>query len=222
MNKQEWAELAKVLGTFYPHNFRPTDATEVKLWYMALADLPGDRVGAAIWSMVRMQAAFPSVADIRRLAEGAADTAAEAWAEALRIVREKGTAPEHRRFQPKGVITYQEGRVVRQDAERGELEQLVIPDPILEKTIHAIGGLQALGQCEVSRLDTMRAQFLKLYAAFTAESKRAATFASLGVSPELKALPAGEPAALGAVMAQVIKQAKPPTNGGLPGVAAGH
>lgn len=176
MNKTEWVECATILATFYPHNFQlgadlgNDEASariaqgQMMLWYHALADLPGPRVKAAVWSMVRSQPAFPSVADIRRLAEGNADAAAEAWDEAMRLAMGPGIVPEH--------VVSNPGH---------DAPSTVPSDPLIAKTLKALGGIRELAFGPSERLPTIRAQFLKLYQGFAQEIRRQATFEALGV-----------------------------------------
>lgn len=203
MTKQEWGVIAKMLADFYPHSFKIQDPGAVKNWFMGLADLQGERVAAAVWTMVRTQPAFPSVADIRRLAEGSADAAAEAWAEALKLATGPGAAPEHRAYVPNGRIEVIDGKVRRLDAQTSEVAPLQFSDPILEKAIGAIGGLAVIAYGDLSTLETRRAQFLKLYQGFAAEHKRCATFEALGVPAAPPSLTDGRkadtPTRLGAI-----------------------
>lgn len=228
MTKAEWGACAAILANFYPHNFKlggepdragDDEATkrakerasaQMNLWFQALADLPGDRVKAAIWSMVRTQPAFPSVADIRRLAEGAADAASEAWAEALRLATGPGAVPEHCPYVPNGRIEVIDGKVRRLDPQLEQSVPLAITDPILAKTITAIGGLAVLAFGELAGIETRRAQFLKLYQGFAAEHKRRDTFAAMGVPADARALPEGPTADTPTRLGAIARHLTPP------------
>lgn len=217
MTKREWAECATILATFYPHNFKLGDGAgddeaaqhrakgQMMLWFQALADLPGERVKAAVWSMVRTQPAFPSVADIRRLAEGQADAAAEAWHRALMLSRHYA-APEHQPFRTYGSKLFvKDGKLHRESDGKPCAEELDLKaeDPVLMKTITAMGGLARMA-FGTQNTETLRAQFLKIYAGFAAERQRQATYTALGVDATPLSLSPGQAAERPSSLAELV------------------
>lgn len=90
MTKKEWAALAVKLSSYYPNSFKLESTQQMRDWYEALADLPGEHVYAGIMHMVRTQSAFPSIADIRKHAEPQPVPWSLAWAEVMKAVGEVG------------------------------------------------------------------------------------------------------------------------------------
>lgn len=170
MQKDEWKPLAALLVAYYPTSFKiegdgdpDSPATKrgqamLTAWFNGLADLPAQRVHAAIMHMVRTKSAFPSIADIRKHAESGDLTAATAWAEVIKQV----------------------GRVGR-----GGLP--CWSDPRIEMAVAALGGWNAVCDAPTKDHPTMRAQFRQAFEGATEIEGRRRTFAALGVptTPEL-------------------------------------
>lgn len=152
MTKEEWAACAAMLATFYPHSFKLESKEAVKLWFDELKDLPGERVHAAIKHMVRSQTAFPSVADIRRLAEPPKISWGEGWAEVMKAVGEVGMY---------GAPTWS--------------------DPAIGRAVEALGGWEAICQTPNRDHPALRAHFRAELESALADGHREATFAQLGV-----------------------------------------
>lgn len=169
MTDEEWLMCAQVLETFYPHNFKVSNVGKLELWFQMLSDLPGERVIAAIRYMVKTQPAFPSVADIRKLAEPAPADPGEAWRQACDYVSRLRMGPR-----------YQDGRVV--------------PAPELEPWIKAAAesvGFEVIRYRTPDAEGTLRAHFIRFYDARLSAQRREA--AGLGAP----LLPTFEPIDLG-------------------------
>src|ERR1035437_2295721 len=68
MTKTEWSQCVIVLRAVYP-GFQRLDVDAVCVWFDLLKDLPGDAVLSAVRQMAQTQPAYPSIADIRKLAD---------------------------------------------------------------------------------------------------------------------------------------------------------
>lgn len=169
MTKQEWVAAAGILANFYPHNFKVSDSNQMRLWFMGLADLPGDRVEAAVWHMCRTKEAFPSLADIRKLAEVQREDPTEAWLEACRYASEWGSGPVMRNgklAEPPGIQT-----------------------PAIAQAVRAMGGIEAIKARTMDDEPAMRAHFFRAYEAALSKVRRSETFEAFGVNekPALQA-----------------------------------
>lgn len=70
-----------VLRSTYPTSFK-LDKDGMKVWFELLKDLPGQGVIGAVMHMAKTQAAFPSIADIRKIADPKI-TPDQAWEEVI-------------------------------------------------------------------------------------------------------------------------------------------
>lgn len=171
MTPEQWLACAKVLETFYPHNFKMTDEVKMDLWYQMLADLPGENVLAAIKHMVQTQPAFPSVADVRKHADPNACAPTEAWRKACDWVCRAS----------QGNI-YAGGKVYPPPE---------MDDPAIMGAIEAIG-FQAIRMRTYDDEPAMRAHFFRAYEEALNSGRRWQTFTELGIGNErVAALAAG-------------------------------
>ena len=154
MTDEEWLICATVLEAFYPHNFKgQKDLVTFELWFQLLSDLPGERVIAAIKHMVKTQPAFPSVADIRKLAEPMPADPGDAWRQVCDYVSRLSLGPLWRDGAP-------------------------LPLPELEPWVKA--ALDAVGSDAIRHRTpdtegTLRAHFVKFYQARLQRQQMAAS-----------------------------------------------
>lgn len=144
MTDEQWLDAAQVLQTFYPHSFKVDDEVQFELWFQGLADLPGDRVTSAIWHMAKTQKAFPSLADIRDLAEPLSVEADEAWAEVLRFTNS--------------------AHIFNRVVVAGGKEQVWHwSNPLIPLVLQGFQDGQEIAMADPSKLSTIRAQFRTNY-----------------------------------------------------------
>lgn len=191
MTDAEFAVVAEALSYTYPHSFKlradrngqgETQAEidrKLEFWFQMLEDLPGERVIAAVKHMCQTQRAFPSIADIRALARPVKEPI-EAWAEVMAAYGESG-APEHQRYIPAPREVETRDGYVAGGEKNYTLAEPRWSSPEVEKALTAIGGLMAIKTQKPGGMETLRAQFLKAYAAFVHTDKRQQTFEALGL-----------------------------------------
>lgn len=153
MTKKEWAALAVKLSSYYPNSFKMDNTQQVRDWFEALADLPSEHVYAGIMHMVRTQAAFPSIADIREHAAPPSMPWSLAWAEVMKAVGEVGRS---------GSPTWS--------------------SPAVAWAVAAIGW-QEICDTPRSNLGTIRAQFRGAIEEANEAISRGETFRTLGIEP---------------------------------------
>jgi hypothetical protein len=161
----EWLACVNVLRHTYGQSFK-LDADGIEVWGELLADLPGERVRAAVVHLCRTVRAFPSVADLRAFAEPQQVDAAEAWGLACRWA---ATVQNGTRYQAGDVI----------------------PAPGLEtlpfavaRAVRALGGATAINARTYDDEMTMRAHFFRAYEGAKKSAAHDETFAALGVGDE--------------------------------------
>lgn len=152
MTNTEWAKCVIVLRAIYTHTFK-LDADAISVWFDLLEDLPGERVINAIRHMAKTQPAFPSVADIRKLAEPTPADVGEAWRQACEYVGLLSLGPRWHDGQPQ-------------------------PLPALEPWIQ--GALEAVGADAIRNRTsetegTLRAHFMRFYEARLKREQMAAS-----------------------------------------------
>lgn len=143
MTIDEWTPLSQALAAAFPHDFKPGVADgRFKVFFVALADLDGDDVKRAVFQLIQTQRAFPSVADIRELAEQRGQPPADAWAEVCEWASLRAIGPTYR---------------------GGEVIPVVAPaDPYAVVAAEAIG-LDAIRSRTTDSSGTLRAHFFKAY-----------------------------------------------------------
>lgn len=142
MTNIEWAKCVLVLRGAYANTFR-LDADGLVVWFDQLHDLPGDQVLAAIQHMIKTKTAFPSIADIRRLAEPPAPDPASAWVKACKWVSDIGLGPKF---------------------VGGEAQPLPELEPAIAAAVEAVG-IEAIRMRQPEVEGVLRAHFAKAYEA---------------------------------------------------------
>lgn len=151
MTSEEWAQCVLVLRATYTTSIK-LDADAITVWFELLKDLPGASVKAAIVHMAKTTKAFPSVAEIRQLAEAEKKDYSAAWAELIGQIQREGYC---------GTPRFQ--------------------DPLLMKVVERLGGWKYICQTMTeSNTTTYRAQFRDIYTGVATRNDRNHTFASLG------------------------------------------
>lgn len=164
MTPQQWAKCVLVLRSAYGASFK-LDEEGVVVWFEMLRDLDGARVLAAVERMVKSQKAFPSIADIRALAEPEKNPG-EVWAEVLRVVLETGPYGKYI-APPDALLRGENGRIIGRTAE-GHVEHGAIP-PAAAKALESIGGRAAILEAESqTALRILRTQFVAALEQFQA------------------------------------------------------
>lgn len=142
MDIEDWANCVLVLRSSYGASFK-LDTPAIAVWFEMLKDLPGDRIQAAIAHMVKHQAAFPSIADIRKLAEPLPADPGDAWRQACDYVSRLSLGPLWRDGGP-----------------------LPLPEiePWVKSALEAVG-MDAIRNRTPDSEGTLRAHFVKFYQA---------------------------------------------------------
>lgn len=87
MNKKEFALFASALRTYYPREKLLPNDQAMDLWFKQLEDIPYNVAEIALNKWVAMNTWSPSIADIRKTANGLTrgeeKTAGEAWADVV-------------------------------------------------------------------------------------------------------------------------------------------
>ena len=152
MTPKEWALCTMVLRAAFASSMDALTTQDLAVWYELLADLPGDAVLASVKDMAKRQAAFPSIADVRRGAEAQPEDAGAAWVRACKWVSDLSL-----------------GQVMRD----GVLQPLpVMDDPAIAAAVEAVGR-EAIRHRTPDSEGTCRAHFAKAYAAAVERAKRA-------------------------------------------------
>lgn len=120
----------------------PTDlpSKTIKIYEDYLVDIPNEDLKIAVEEIIANNKFFPKVAEIREMASQiqlrrqGIPSAADAWAEVARQMREKGyyNAPEW-------------------------------SHPLIEEAMRAVGGWTHLTGAEVINMETVRAQYMRIY-----------------------------------------------------------
>lgn len=152
MTPQEWAACVVVLRATYGASFR-LDTEGLLVWFELLADLPGDRALKAVKHLCQTKPAFPSVADIRRLAEPAPADPGDAWRLACDYVSRSSIGPMMR---------------------DGELVQVEPLEPWIMSAIESVGR-DAIRHRTPDTENTLRAHFTKFYQARLDSERMAAS-----------------------------------------------
>jgi hypothetical protein len=160
MTGKEWAACVLALRSSYGASFKLDDAA-IDVWFNMLNDLPGDRVMASVVHMVKTQESFPSIAQIRKHAEGETADPMTLWGEIQ--------AKAHASIWPPFYA--------------GEYHPVEWSDPLIPKALAGIGGAQAYLECNAEAMPAMRKHFCLAYASLRESAQRGATFEALGVSP---------------------------------------
>jgi len=146
MNKDEMALIAAQITAGYNIKF---DKQKMTLWFMALKDLPFERVQAAVIKLVQESRYVPTVADVRKAVfEKDCLTAGQAWAKAMKAVARYGM--------------YNEAKALDS-----------LDGPTREATENV--GFRAL--CLSENLSIERAHFLKIYKENSEREEKAALVA---------------------------------------------
>lgn len=172
MTNTEWAKCVLVLRAVYGASFK-LDAEGQVIWFGLLADLPGDRVIDAVKHMAKSTPAFPSVAEIRRLAEPAPADPGDAWRLACDYVSHLALGPLYR---------------------DGELQPLPTLEPWIKSAVESVG-VESIRNRTPETENTLRAHFVKFYAAKVDHQRLAAS--------GLRVLEGGKPAHIGDLLAEV-------------------
>lgn len=180
MTPSEWGNVVSVLRATYQASFK-LDAAGVGIWYKLLADLPGHAVEAAVIHLCQTVQAFPSIAEIRRLATPAEAGPEDAWLVVMAACRDYG---RYGRFIP-GTHEVIDG--VPRIIEPGRTEHASFPVGI-SRALLSIGGYASVLEAGDKERSIMRAQFLKAMAALSSTDKHPVK--AIAAEP-LRALPAG-------------------------------
>jgi hypothetical protein len=187
MTFEEWSKLSLILAGTYDQSF---GVNELKLetWFRLLEDLPGSAVEAAVLHLCKTKAAFPSVAEIRALAEGRGeDEGTLAWKE----VSEKA----HRLVYPTFVGTPDGPRPVPVEWD----------DPLVPLALDAVGGALAYMQCEADSAGVLRKHFYTAYKALKEKAQLAQTFLDRGAE-----MPTSLASQFSPDLLEAIRTPKPP------------
>lgn len=142
MTNVEWVKCVIVLRGVYPTSFK-LDADALIVWFEMLSDLPAEQVIAAIKHMGKTKSAFPSLADIRQLAEPAPADPGDAWREACDYVSRLSLGPLYRDGAPQPLP---------------ELE------PWVKSAVESVG-IEAIRNRTPDSENTLRAHFVRFYEA---------------------------------------------------------
>jgi hypothetical protein len=191
MTDEQWVQCAQVLASAYPLSFRMDDELAMEIWFRALCDLEGERILAAIYHMLKVQEAFPSIAAIRRHACNHIEPI-EAWHEVVKAMGDSG-APEHRLYRPAPgqIAVHGNGQAQWTEARTYGYDEPKWSSQAVEKALESVGGMMALKNCKPGGMETLRAQFLKAYQAFTSSDARRETFAEITPQEPQPSLPPG-------------------------------
>ena len=145
MTPQEWAKCVIVLRSCYPNTFK-LDNEGIAVWYEMLSDLPYQAAAGAIRHMAQTQRAFPSIADIRAIAQPQQATDDAVWAEVMSYCNSAHVF---------GAV-WQGGREVAFEWSDPELGKLVLS---------AFDGGREIANATPERLGFIKSQLFKMWAA---------------------------------------------------------
>lgn len=140
MNAKEWAECVLVLRAAYGASFK-LDSPGIKVWYEQLNDLSGEAVQRACSELIKTKPAFPTIADIRRLAEPQIDNST-AWKQACDYVSILSLGPLSR---------------------GGVIVPFPEIDPRIQRAIDSVGR-EAIRMRTPDNEGTLRAHFMRFFA----------------------------------------------------------
>ena len=95
MNREEFANIAMAIKSYYPaQNVLPTPES-IELWYRQLIDITYEVMTMALQKWVSLNRWAPTIADLREYAldvnTGAEDDWSEAWYKVLKLISKYGT-----------------------------------------------------------------------------------------------------------------------------------